>query len=391
MKYYIKLQEDLQDARITQEQYDSAVKELHFNQVKHEVQTAKKKRGPNRLSTDEKTRRKALKEIVKWVFDVELDRRVTPLYCGSGSSSECINQIVFIKLANIVIRYSRCNPVVAATKSKKVLMDSIEEVVKNRRRNLRTNKRKAAKNPGHKQLKLAYHKKCSMMVFDDKGEVIAVSVPLPLPLDYDEESSHSGNENDNTKHESKPTPFPSVKDQKVDKLRKVQDEKIAELQRQLLLLQNQRQRLDCKPAAVVHDNKPATTATTQLRKPDAAIKETQARAPVINTPTVYDKQPADAATQLPLKRHQPHTPVHDEQTSTTPKRRRRHLSLSHRHVDSLQLSSAKPVSFHRSELTPQPTWLDRLSNKSNVNATGTIICAKCKTECDKQLAKPARK
>ena len=371
----------MQNERITQDQYDSAVKELCFHEAK-QLQKTSKKRGPNKLSIDEKKRRKALKEIVKWVFDVELDRSVTPLYCQSGSSSECINQLVFISMASKVIRYCKFHPVIAATKSKKELMDSIEEVVKNRRRNLKSNKRMAAKNPGHKTLKLAYYKKNSMTVCGEDGEDVSIPVPRPLPLDEEPSDDDDENVNQETTNVSSSPVYDA--DAKSTALRKVQDAKIAELQRQLVLLQNQREKLASKPVVTVAD---VSTREKLAPKPVVTTADVIAPEKVVLKPVTVTT--VDAVSQLPLKRQ---TQVVSKQPSNVRKKRRKHLSFfSRRQVDSLELSPAKPASFCRSELTSELTWLQRLSNKSNTKVTGTIICNQCRTECDKKSAKPPRK
>ena len=95
MKYYIKLRDDLDNGRITQDQFNVAVSELGVPVVVA-GKKSKKKRGKNNLDEKEKTRRKELKNLVKWIFDVELDNPNTPLYVKTGDMSEALNQVVFI-------------------------------------------------------------------------------------------------------------------------------------------------------------------------------------------------------------------------------------------------------------------------------------------------------
>ena len=161
----MKLQHDMQKGLLSEEQYNLALRELKFK-------TKKKQVRPSKLSKDEANRRKSLRTITKWVFDIELDRERTPLY----DDNKTLVLGKFLPLADQVIMYAGNDPVVAAEPSREALIQTITSLVTNRRKNLKDSKKTAH------PMKLIYHKRKVLLVKGADGQQQVVGPPKALPL-----------------------------------------------------------------------------------------------------------------------------------------------------------------------------------------------------------------
>ena len=168
MDLYLKLQQDKAKGRLTDEQFEEALGSISFKK--------KKQTRPPKQSADERARRKGLRNIVKWFFDVELFSSSTPLYLDSTEQSLVLKE--FLKLSDKVIRYAGHNTDTADS-TRNELVNSIKDIVQNRHKNIR-----ASKKPGNKlrPMKAIYCIKKELMVTGKNGEKIILQQPSPLPL-----------------------------------------------------------------------------------------------------------------------------------------------------------------------------------------------------------------
>ena len=116
---YIQLKQDRENKLLTEEQFQKALAELNFGAKKRHPRQSK-------LSGDEKQRRKELRTLTKWFFDIELFRETTPLY-----KTDSLVMSLFLDLANKIIDHASDKPVVSSSK-RDVLIKTILEIVKNR-------------------------------------------------------------------------------------------------------------------------------------------------------------------------------------------------------------------------------------------------------------------
>ena len=127
----MQLQRDKAAGVITEQQYKDAVVALEFRQQKKRKQVRKSKQ-----TADDRKRRKAIRTLTKWIFDVEVFGKTTALYNNADQELK-MQWPVFLQLADQVIDYgSRENAIVAA-ENRNCLYKTIEELVKNRRKNWR--------------------------------------------------------------------------------------------------------------------------------------------------------------------------------------------------------------------------------------------------------------
>ena len=70
MECYLKLQQDKTAGVLTEQQYKDAVADLEFRQKK-EIRKRKQVRT-SKQTPDELQRRKAIRKLTKWIFDVEV-------------------------------------------------------------------------------------------------------------------------------------------------------------------------------------------------------------------------------------------------------------------------------------------------------------------------------
>ena len=161
----MKLQHDRQKGLLSEEQYNLALRELKFKKKT-------KRTRPTKLGKDEVARRKSLRTITKWVFDIELDRDQTPLY----DDNKTLVLTEFLKLADQVIMYAGNDPVVASETSRESLVQTITALVINRRKNLKNSKKTS--NP----MKLIYHARKMLLITGADGKQQVVGPPKALPL-----------------------------------------------------------------------------------------------------------------------------------------------------------------------------------------------------------------
>ena len=175
MEYYIKLQQDKDSGLLSDQQYADALKLIKWNQKKKQVRSRK-------LTKDETNIRKAVRTITKWVFDAKLERPFTPLYVGAAGN-ETFDLDVFLPMAKLVISYAKHYPIGTKVKDQSILITTIAELVKNRRKNLRNSRKKDEKgNYKFKPLHLVYHNKDTLLVSGKDGKMIQIRRPHQLPL-----------------------------------------------------------------------------------------------------------------------------------------------------------------------------------------------------------------
>ena len=139
MDYYMQLQEDRKNGLLSDEQYKAALKcfdwvaaAKHKNQEKKSTTNMEQTNvvsRPKRKPMDQTQRniRNALRLVVKWLFDVELFRDVSPLFCGVD-----LNIVEFLKIANKCLDYLVVDKVIATVRDRQSLIENIKSLVKNR-------------------------------------------------------------------------------------------------------------------------------------------------------------------------------------------------------------------------------------------------------------------
>ena len=148
MEHYMQLLEDKRAGRITEADYNTVLRHLNLreNAKKTSEQQKKKSTKPKRVSkkppltTAERVLRGALRPITKWLFDGELFRANTPLFVGVGDS-EAMQMHEFIKISNKVIQLSAYNTIIASQRSRVLVRETIQDIVLNRRRNVRNSRK----------------------------------------------------------------------------------------------------------------------------------------------------------------------------------------------------------------------------------------------------------
>ena len=192
------LQRDRAQGLLSEEQYKTALKQIKWsgdvmNEKQNETVTNNHKQSSYQrkrivkkepLSKQQRKRRSKMRKIMKWMFDVELIRKQTPLYAQSGTDSESIIYERFLPICQKCLQYIQHEPEIANVKSKSMLQNEMLEMVVNRRRNL-LGSRKQPKKPGAKKkapLKLIYESLREYLVFKPDGGFISLTRPTPLPL-----------------------------------------------------------------------------------------------------------------------------------------------------------------------------------------------------------------
>ena len=180
--------EDKQKGRITEDEYEKALRFLDLkrktgqeNALPSGMKKPRKKRIKTPESEGKSLLRNALRAITKWFFDGEIYRQITPLFVGAGDSEKLVKP-VFAKIVKQVIDLSSHNHVVASQKSRVMVDIAIEEIVTNRRRNVRNSKKPAK--PGakpRKPLKSIYESKKVFYVSRQDGSYMQVPKPRLLP------------------------------------------------------------------------------------------------------------------------------------------------------------------------------------------------------------------
>ena len=186
----MQLQKDRQRGWLTEEAYKMALKNVdwstdrafsnHVGKDKPQRRTKKKRKV---LSSTERERRAPLRPLVKWMFDVEVVRTRTAMYSGTVENEDLV-RAKFLPRANQCIDLLSGHPAIAAVENRSDLLQTIEELVYNRRRNFR-NSRKAPKRPGSKPkkpLQTIYKTREKYEVYNLAGEIVDVPIPKLLPL-----------------------------------------------------------------------------------------------------------------------------------------------------------------------------------------------------------------
>ena len=168
MDMYKKIQSGL----ISAEQYNAAVMEL-FNKK------TKKQSRKTLQTADETKRRKSLRTLTKWFFDVECGRKTTPLYHQESDKKPVWSE--FVKIADKVILFASHDYVVSAAKRSE-LYHSIDKLVENRRKNIRDSKKPRRDGTQKKRLKLIYETQSRLMATASDGQSVLLEPPQPLPL-----------------------------------------------------------------------------------------------------------------------------------------------------------------------------------------------------------------
>ena len=174
----MKLQEDKSNGLISTTQYEQAVAELQWNQHKKKAKSRRK----SLQSSEELERRKDLKLVTKWFFDVEIHSDVSALFQGAGDGETIVLEH-FLPIVEKVIKYTKHKTNIANTKCKNDLVNTIYALVKNRRKNTRDRKKKDEDgNFKHKPLKSIYHHKTQLLVQDNTGASVILCPPQPLQV-----------------------------------------------------------------------------------------------------------------------------------------------------------------------------------------------------------------
>lgn len=157
----MQLQLNKQKGLITEKQYAEAVQALG-------ITPDNKKKRKSRMSKGAKDLVKALRNICKWIFDIELCRPKTPLYVQTAVG-EKIDEGVFLPRANKIINHMVGHPVVAGATRNETLA-AIRKIVKERRYSVI----KVGSKPIYRILN-------EMVIYDQDGIGEAIPKPKPLP------------------------------------------------------------------------------------------------------------------------------------------------------------------------------------------------------------------
>ena len=151
-----------------------------FSEALAKIKPRKKTRN-RKMSQAEIDRRNALRQICRWMFDIEIDRVDTPLYVDVGDG-EKLQEDVFLPIANRILRLMMNDPVIASEKCRDTIIDSIRSLVKIRGNNL-TNSKKPHKDltKQRKRLWLIYQNRQRFVVYDQQGNPSEVPMPEKLP------------------------------------------------------------------------------------------------------------------------------------------------------------------------------------------------------------------
>ena len=161
--------------RVTDAQVRAFLQRLNSNINGKAKQTRKGK-----LTDQQRKIRAPLRPLVKWVFDVELDRERTPLYWGVGDS-EKIDVKAFYKKANEVLMYAAPNPFISTISDKGLLVREIMQLVKHRRKNMRNSKKLKKDGTNNKRLQTIYEKHVTVFAPKD-GRMVKLEKPQPMPF-----------------------------------------------------------------------------------------------------------------------------------------------------------------------------------------------------------------
>ena len=115
----MQLLQDRQANRINENDYARMLKYINLKQEanKELLKQPKKtlrKRKKTPLTDTERKLRSALRPFVKWFFDGELHRDITPLFVGAGTSETMVKPL-FATIRKEVVKWSSTNPIVAST------------------------------------------------------------------------------------------------------------------------------------------------------------------------------------------------------------------------------------------------------------------------------------
>ena len=172
----IQLQQNHSEGRLTPTDVELFLKKLPWM-----TKASTRKLRPGKLTVQQRQIRKPLRPLIKWVFDVELDRPRTPLFYGVGDA-EKLYMPEFYKKVNQVIQYAATNPIIANVDQRQVLVQEIKDIVVNRRKNLRNSKKPMKDGSKKKRMQLIYEKEFSLFVpLDGKMSKLTKPIPLSLP------------------------------------------------------------------------------------------------------------------------------------------------------------------------------------------------------------------
>lgn len=133
-----------------------------------------------RLTDQQRKIRNSLRQLVKWLFDVELDRECTPLFWGVGDS-EKFDMKQFYKMANEVVAYSLSDPFISSISDKGLLVREIMTLVQHRRKNIRNSKKPRKDGKPRRRLPTIYEKNITVFVLKG-GKMVQLEKPEPLPM-----------------------------------------------------------------------------------------------------------------------------------------------------------------------------------------------------------------
>ena len=182
MDDYMRLQEDREAGVLTEKAYQQAVQQIEWGDsgdsksaVVANKPRKKVKKKRKSLVLSERNRRNILRPVVKWLFDLELVRQRTPLF----SANDELVCSKFLPRANRCIDLLLSNPTISSVPNRCELIESITEMVSNRRRNWR-NSRKPPKTVGSKKkipLNTIYETRTKLELYNTAGQLIVVPVP----------------------------------------------------------------------------------------------------------------------------------------------------------------------------------------------------------------------
>lgn len=166
------LKELLTTGVLTPEQFAAGLKNLsrHYADAKNR-RVRKRKR---QIDANETKIRTALRSMMKWMFDGELDRSDSPLFVVTVDGEKMLES-VFLPIANQTVSNLSQDPLIAAISNRSKLIDSIRTMVKHRRSNLKNSKK-----PNRKRLRIIYQLMDKFLVYDAQGN--AIEIPRPQLL-----------------------------------------------------------------------------------------------------------------------------------------------------------------------------------------------------------------